>query len=429
MASGPLPLVQRSFGRLWAARTLSSGGDGFTIVAFMLYATTVRASGVALGILLVAEIASTLASPLLGAIADRFDRGRLMVVAELTQSVIMASLALLLPPFPVIVALAFARAVMATLVRTSASSAIPGFVDSAGLPAANAWLRGGEEGANIVGPMLAGVLAPVTGLGVLFAVDAATFLVAGLLLLGLRPQHTPEPEPEPEAEADAAAPGAGLLGGSRAGLRYLWRHPVARAIAISLFVFVLFAALENVPRPFLAERDFGGGGFGIGLLYAAPQLGMVLGLAGMTRLGARQRLKVTLCFGMALYGAGSFVTAGSPALWAAAAGQLISGIGNGVEVGVVDVLLQRTVAPRVLGRVFANVYGGASIAAGIAYASAGPLLDVTSPRTIFTIVGAGCVAAALLTALLLPAGPFDRELPLPGPLAPARGGSPPSTPP
>lgn len=397
------PLAQGSFGRLWAARTLSSGGDGFTIVAFMLYATTIRASGVTLGILLVAEIASTLLSPVIGAIADRFDRGRLMVVAELTQAVIVGSLALLLPPFPVIVALAFARAVMGTLVRTSASSAVPGFVDSAGLPAANAWLRGGEEGANIVGPMLAGVLAPVFGLGMLFALDAATFLIAGLLLLGLRPQHTPEREPD--------APDAGLIHGSRAGLRYVWRHPVARPIAISLFVFVLFAALENVPRPFLAQRDFAAGAFGIGLLFAAPQLGMVLGLAGMTRLSGKHRLKATLCSGMVLYGVGSFVTAGSPALWVAAASQLVSGIGNGIEVGCVDVLLQRTVAQGLLGRVFANVYGGASIAAGIAYASGGPLLDLLSARTMFVIVGAGCVIAALLTALLLPRGPFDRELP------------------
>lgn len=411
MAAGVLPLTQRSFGRLWAARTLSSGGDGFTIVAFMLYATTIRASGVTLGILLVAEIASTLLSPVIGAIADRFDRGRLMVVAELTQAVIMGSLALLLPPFPVIVALAFARAVMGTLVRTSASSAVPGFVDSAGLPAANAWLRGGEEGANIVGPMLAGVLAPVFGLGMLFALDAVTFLIAGLLLLGLRPQHTPAPDAEPDGPDAGAAGDAGLLHGSHAGLRYVWRHPVARAIAISLFVFVLFAALENVPRPFLAERDFGAGAFGIGLLFAAPQLGMVLGLAGMTRFSAKHRLKATLIFGMALYGVGSFVTAGSPALWIAAASQLVSGIGNGIEVGCVDVLLQRTVAQGLLGRVFANVYGGASVAAGIAYASAGPLLDLLSARTMFVIVGAGCMTAALLTAVLLPRGPFDRELP------------------
>jgi MFS family permease len=174
---------------------------------------------------------------------------------------------------------------------------------------------------------------------------------------------------------------------------------------------VLFAALENVPRPFLAERDFGAGAFGIGLLFATPQLGMVLGLAGMARFSAKQRLKATLFFGMALYGVGSFVTAGSPALWVAAAGQLISGIGNGVEVGCVDVLLQRTVAQGMLGRVFANVYGGASIAAGLAYASAGPLLELTSARTIFTIVGAGCIAAALATALLLPSGPFDHEPP------------------
>jgi len=399
-----LPLVQRPFGRLWAARTLSSGGDGFTIVAFMLYATTIRASGITLGILLVAEVASTLLSPVLGAIADRFDRGRLMVVAELTQAAILVSLALLLPPFPIVVALAFARAVMATLMRTSASSALPGFVDSDGLPAANAWLRGGEEGANIVGPMLAGVLAPIFGIKALFAIDAATFAIAALMLLGLRPPHAAPPEASDDPETS-------LLVGSRAGLRYVWRHPVARAMTISLFVFVLFAALENVPRPFLAQHDFQAGAFGIALLFSAPQLGMVLGLAGLTRFRGRQWLKPTLCGGMALYGLGSFLTAGSGGLWIAAAGQLIAGIGNGVEVGCVDVLLQRTIARGLLGRVFANVYGGASIAAGVAYTTAGPLLEVISPRAVFTIVGVGCLSAALLTAILLPKGPFDREIP------------------
>ncbi|HET9627241.1 MAG TPA: MFS transporter [Kofleriaceae bacterium] len=424
----PLPLQHRAFGRLWTARTLSSGGDGFTMVAFMLYATSIRASGITLGILLIAEIASTLFSPLLGTLADRFDRGRLMVIAELTQAVIMGSLALLLPPFPVIVALAFARAVMASLVRASASSALPGYIHPDALAAGNAWLRGGEEGANIIGPMLAGVLAPFIGIAGLFAFDAATFLVAGLALVALKPPH-----PVP-AEDDAPPEEASLLGGSGAGLRYVWRHPVARAIAIALFVFVLFAALENVPRPFLAQHDFHAGAFGIALLFAAPQLGMVLGLASMARIGGGPRIKATLFTGMAVYGVGSFVTAASPMIWIAVAGQMLTGFGNGIEVGCVDVLLQRTVASRVLGRVFANVYGGASIAAGLAYASAGPLLDATSARTIFAIVGAGCITAAALSALLLPRGPNDREIPVdldpsPAPAGPARGEPQPSTPP
>ena len=402
-----LPLANRAFGRLWAARSLSAGGDGFTIVAFMIYATTVSKSGVTMGIILVAEIVSSFLSPVLGLLADRMDRRRLMIFAELVQAAVMAALAIWLPPLPVIVALAFVRSLMATLVRTSAGSCVPGYVDSAGLPAANAWLRGGEEGANIIGPMLAGVLAPLFGLRVLFVIDGVSFLIAALLLVGLHPQLSPAADKSP----DEAPEDAGLLGGSWAGLRYVWRHPVARAISIGLFLFVAFAALENVPRPFLAQRDFHAGAFGIGLLFAMPQLGMVIGLAGMSRFGTGYGLRATLFVGMMLYGLGSFATAAAPSLWLAGFAQLVSGIGNGVEVGIVDTMLQRTVARAMLGRVLANVYGGASIAAGLAYTVGGPLLDATSARTLFVVVGAGCVVAAVVTTSLLPKGPLDREPP------------------
>jgi MFS family permease len=104
---------------------------------------------------------------------------------------------------------------------------------------------------------------------------------------------------------------------------------------------------------------------------------------------------------MSVYGFGALGTAAAPSLLFAAAGQFVSGIGNGVEVGCVDTLLQRSVAKPVLGRVVANVYGAASLAAGLAYAVSGPLLDRSSPRALFGIVGAGCLFAAMVTALLL----------------------------
>jgi MFS family permease len=394
-----LPLRNREFGRLWAARTLSSFGDGFTAVAFMIYATSVQASGLRMGVLFIAEIAPSFLSPLAGLLVDRGDRRRMMIGAELAQGLVMAALALTMPPFAVIVALAFLRAAIATALRPATTSAIPSFVDDATLPAANAWLRGGEEGANIVGPLMAGSLVPLFGLRVMFAVDAATFLLGALVLVGL-PRFQPPPE---GAEPD------GLIGGTYAGLRYVARHPVARALTVCLFLFVFFAALENVPRPFLAQRDLGAGALGIGLLWSAAQLGMVLGLYAMSRFSRRIHLGALLVVGMALYGIGSLFTSASPTIVLAALGQLVSGIGNGLEVGCVDTILQRTIAKPVMGRVLANVYGAANIAAGIAYAVSGPLLDHSSARFIFTIVGAGCLFAALLTAILLPRKNLDRE--------------------
>ena len=54
-----------------------------------------------------------------------------------------------------------------------------------------------------------------------------------------------------------------------------------------------------------------------------------------------------------------------------------------------------------LGRVLANVYGGVGVAAAAGYLLGGPVLDATSPRTAFVIVGFGGLAGAAVTAVLL----------------------------
>ena len=54
-----------------------------------------------------------------------------------------------------------------------------------------------------------------------------------------------------------------------------------------------------------------------------------------------------------------------------------------------------------LGRVLANVYGGVGVAAAVGYLLGGPVLDATSPRTAFVIVGCGGLAGAAVTAVLL----------------------------
>jgi MFS family permease len=205
--------------------------------------------------------------------------------------------------------------------------------------------------------------------------------------------------------AAASASTAGLLGDAVHGLREVARHPVARGVGLGLALFVLFAAMENVGRPFLARAELGGGARGVGLLHAAPQAGLLMGFLLVARFGLGRRARAAFLGGMALCAAGSLLTAAAPTLAWAMAAQLASGIGNGLEVAGVDALLPRTVPAALLGRAFANVYGAAHLAAGAAYLAGGPLLDATSPRGLFIVVGAGGLAVAALTAALLPRGP------------------------
>jgi predicted MFS family arabinose efflux permease len=105
--------------------------------------------------------------------------------------------------------------------------------------------------------------------------------------------------------------------------------------------------------------------------------------------------------GLAIAGAANLATAAAPILAAAIATQLIRGSGIALLDSSLRTLLQRNVPREVLGRVIANMYGGVSVAAAVGSAIAGPLLDATSPRVMFVIIGGGGLAASgVATALV-----------------------------
>jgi predicted MFS family arabinose efflux permease len=79
--------------------------------------------------------------------------------------------------------------------------------------------------------------------------------------------------------------------------------------------------------------------------------------------------------------------------------------------------VQRTTPRRLLGRTLANLYGGVSVAAAAGYVIGGPLLDATSARTMFVVIGSAGFVATAASALLVrrarrrdegaPEGPLD----------------------
>ena len=105
--------------------------------------------------------------------------------------------------------------------------------------------------------------------------------------------------------------------------------------------------------------------------------------------------------GFAIMAAGNLLTAAAPWLTAAFATQVLRGLAIPLADTHVTTYLQRTTPPQLLGRVLANVYGGVGVAAAAGYLLGGPVVDATSPRTAFVIVGCGGLAGAALTAVLL----------------------------
>jgi hypothetical protein len=74
-----------------------------------------------------------------------------------------------------------------------------------------------------------------------------------------------------------------------------------------------------------------------------------------------------------------------------------------------DTLIQRIVPAPLLGRVFANVYGAVSLAAGLSYLLGGLLLDATNPRVTLIAAGAGGLAVTPIVAWRLRAASVRTE--------------------
>ncbi len=411
MAQGRFGLLgrNRSYRYLWTARTLSFLGDMLTTVALVLYAARLENAATAVGLLLLAQTLPRLFGPFAGVIVDRVDQRRLMIGCELGQALLVGLIAFTSPPFPLLMLLVFGTTALATLFGPAGRSTIPVLVAPQDIAAANATLSSGLNMALALGPGIGGLLVGLIGIRGVLIIDLLTFLSSALLLSQLPPLV-------------AASPAAGLaatfLGMTGAGFAYIARHQTVRAVAVGLFFVVGFAALRNITLVFLAETVLKTDARGYGLLASSYGIGMVLGPLALIRWSARLPPARILLLSLLLLAGGTFAVGLLPGFGFALIFQAVSGIGNGLQNVANDTLIQRTVAPAMLGRVFGSVYTCAALAATLTYALGAPLLRVMPPQAVFLLSGAGVFGAFLIMLMILPrsvtaptAGPAGEPLP------------------
>lgn len=372
-----------AFRVLWTSRAISHAGDGIGRTALVLYGAESGATAVSLVLLAIAV--PRFLGPLAGALADRFDQRRLMAVCELGQAAVFAGLALLLPSLPLLAVFVLVGSAFATAFVPAGRSAVPALVPPESLGRANALLGMAFTLQLAVGPTLGGLAVETGGARFAFAANAATFVLSALVLTRL-----------------PALPSAGGHGGlwteTVAGLRFVAGSPGPRALVLSLFLLVTFAAVDNVALVFLID-GLDGSPADFGFAQAAYGAGMLLAtalLAALSRLPA----VALLVGGLLLSASGTVATALLPSIVAVMAAQAVAGLGNGTENVATDTLVQRLTPRPMLGRVFGAVATAAQVGSAIAYLIAGPLIGWLGPSTTFLIGGVGMLLA-LVAALPL----------------------------
>jgi len=242
-----------------------------------------------------------------------------------------------------------------------------------------------------VGPALAGLIIGTAGVAWVYAIDALLFVPSALMIWTLPPQ----PPVEPEAVARG------------------WRAP-AQAISYvrrnrlvaSLFAADLVAMIFGMPTalfPALALSVLGIGASGLGLLYAAPAIGALVGslVSGWIRRVERQGMAVIIAiavWGAAIAGfglAGRALWLGLPLLALAGAGDLVSAIFRGT-------ILQLSVPDGMRGRMSAFHMMVVTTGPRLGDLEAGAVAALVNP--LFSVVSGGiaCIAGIALLAALLP---------------------------
>jgi MFS family permease len=406
-AGKPLGLFWRApaYAVFWSARTVSLFGDAIANVALVLSLAqgTSRGSSasVAVGLLLLVQVAPRFLGPFAGTLADRVDQRRLMVWCDGAQALLFGLMGLWLPPLSILLVLVACTSGLSTFFLPAGRSALTALVGADDLVPANALLSSGLNLSLAVGPGLGGLLVVLSGVRGALLINALSFVCSAALLLRL-PALAP-------FERNVGEYGwRAFFQETREGLAYLARHQIARAVGISLFLVVMLVAVDNVALVFLAENDLHSGAGGYGLLSSVYGMGMVLApllVLGWKRKSASTRL---LLLGILLDGLGTLLTGLAPVLLLALPAQMVAGCGNGFENVGDNALIQETVSRQMLGRVFGMVGTSTYLASGIAYVVGGLLLTVLSARANFVLAGTGVLAVFLLVRVMLPRSP-DQE--------------------
>ena len=263
-------------------------GRQITLVAVPYQVYLLTGSTLAVRLLgLVQAVPLILAGLYAGALADRFDR-RLVMLASLTV-LGLTSLALAVAaagdraPLWFMYAVTAVAAAVSTAEHSARSATVPRLVDPRRLAAALSLTQVLFQFALVAGPSAAGLIIAAAGLQWAYGVDVACFAMALACVLLLRALPPP-----PEGRA--------VVIGWRApaeALAYARHSPVL----LSIFAVDLNAMVFGMPRalfPALAAHLFRAGPQGLGLLYAAPGAGALVGslLSGWVSRTRRQGVAV-----------------------------------------------------------------------------------------------------------------------------------------
>jgi predicted MFS family arabinose efflux permease len=392
----------RDFRLLWGGGLVSALGSWLLTIAIPARVFLLTGSLRATGLTVAAEyLPLLLLGPVAGVLADRCDRRRLMITANLGCAGAVAVMLLGTSPgrYWVLYAALIAENSGIVLYTPAWQSRTPAIVGTGSLlSSANALNSASSGTVRLIGGPLGGFLLILIGIKPLIAADALSYLLAAAAIF-LTSRTTPDPADPAQAPAPGRTTLTTVVRDLTEGARVLRRQPVARALLPVTVIFLAAnACLSAVLIPLGVLRL--GGSEHTGFLLSGLGVGYLLGAPVIRALLDRAQPRILLTISLTGAAAAFFALFTSSSLASALPAAVAVGAFGSMSLVIPQTTMQRVIPNAVLGRVSA-AFGTAEAAATLAGAAAGPFLaqavHLTGLAAVAALLTLGAAALAALT--------------------------------
>jgi MFS family permease len=378
----------REFRVLWSSVVLSTAGDRLALVALTLLVYSRTRSPLLAALVYAAGYLPWVVGGLfLADVADRRPRRSVMVFCDAARAVLVAAMVIPHAPIGALVALLFAATMFAPPFESARASITPDILQGERYVLGTAILQTTFLAAQVLGAVGAGVAVAFIGVRRSLAIDSATFVLSGLLILiGTRARPA-------AARPEALEPSA--LARMRGGFRLVFGDPALRTLLLLGWLVIFYTIPEGIAAPYAAR--LGGGSIATGLVIASTTLSTTIAIPLFTRF-VRPRQRSNLMGPLAVLTCGSLVLmALRPGLAASLVIFSLSAV-----FGVYQITANTAFVVRVPNERRAQAFGIASmgviVGQGVAFVAAGAATEVFSPAAVIAVGGGiGAVVACVLT--------------------------------
>jgi len=384
-------LSNRSFVLLWWGEIFSRIGDGISQIALIWLVLEMTGSGAAVGTVVAVYTAAALIFGLPGgALADRWNRKKLMILSGIFSALFVAMIPILYTSLglsiPLLAGLVFLLSTASQFFEPALDATIPNIVPESQLMSANALKMTTRQLGQLLGPALGGVLVGTIGIANVLYLDALSFLImTGAVLLARLPP----------SQAGERTGLKRLITDIGEGLSFVKGQRVLLSVIIMAIVANLAFGPLSVVSPLFVKNDLQAGPEGFGYLMSSFGLGALAGMLLLGALGGKPPKGKVIIAGFALSGMAAGLTGLTSELYQTLIFFFFLGVGVAL-VNVPFLTLEQLLSPdRLRGKVLSTDRTLSMAATPVSQAGAGFIVEWIGTRPFFGILSGVLLACAI----------------------------------